>query len=275
MLPPELTYLLTLDWHVFPVSRTSKHGCFKGAAASASADIKQVFEWSKQFPDCNWRAHPGKSKLFFLDVDKAGDLHDNDGFATIQRLISKHGPLPSGPRLITGGSGGEGVFFRWEGQEMRGGPNALAPGIDVSTVRGAVCPTLPPSIHQRTGGAYRWRRGYEPWNVSLPSIPQWIVTELKPLPVPEVDLSAITESAAATKLNYYAQDIINAPSGLSNRTIFGKSFKSGILVGAGLLSYQEAETVLYHAALQRVKPEKRGGIMPSIRSGLRGGMSAK
>lgn len=275
MLPPELTYLLTLNWHVFPVSRTTKKSCEKGGKDNASADIKQVFEWSKQFPDCNWRAHPGKSKLLFLDVDKAGDLHDNDGFATIQRLISKHGPLPSGPRLVTGGSGGEGVFFRWEGQEMRGGPNALGPGIDVSTVRGAVCPTLPPSVHQRTGGAYRWRVGLEPWSVPLPPIPQWIVNALKPLPVPEIDYTRTSEDDAARSLDYFADRIRQASSGASNRTIYAQSFKAGKLVAAGLLAYMEAETVLYGAALQRVKPEKRGAIMPSIRSGLRGGMAAK
>lgn len=275
MIPPELTYLLTLDWHVFPVSRSSKHGCFKGAKDAASSDIKQVYQWSREFPDCNWRAHPGKSGIFFLDIDKPGDLHDNDGFRTMTDFAGKYGPLPRGPRMQSGGSGGLGLFFRHDGQELRGGPNALGPGVDVSTVRGAVCPTLPPSVHQVSGNPYIWLPGQAPWDLPLPEIPAWIVSALKPLPVPEVDFTQVSEGSASRWLAQYADNIQNAASGLSNRTIYGQSFKAGRLVSAGLLSYTEAETTLYHASLQRVKPEKRGGIMPSIRSGLRGGMSAK
>lgn len=275
MLPPELTYLLTMNWHVFPVSRSSKHGCFKGAKDQASSDIKQVYEWSREYQNCNWRAHPGKSGLFFLDVDKPGALHDNDGFRTMERLTKQHGPLPRGPRMRSGGSGGLGLFFKHEGQELRGGPNALGCGVDVSTVRGAVCPTLPPSVHQVSGRRYEWLQGLEPWNIALPSIPQWIVEALKPLPVPVIDLATVSETDASKRLGWYAADVINAPSGSSNRELYSKSFKAGKLVGAGLLSYHEAESVLHHAALQRIKPEKRGSIMPTIRSGLRSGAALK
>lgn len=275
MIPNDIRRLTRLGWHVFPVSRHSKSSCFKGAKEEATTDERIISGWVGEFRDCNWRAHPGKSKILCLDIDRAGDLHDCDGFETMEKLVGKHGRLPDGPRLKTGGSGGCVAFFRWEGQELRGGPSALGPGIDVSTIRGAACPTLPPSFHQRTGNPYVWHHARAPWQIALPPIPSWICEALKPLPIPEVDLSQVSAETGSRKLQYYAQDIINAPSGLSNRTIYGKSFKAGLLVGAGILQYQEAEQTLYHAALQRVKPEKRHSIMPSIRSGLRKGMVVK
>ena len=271
-LPPDLSRLLSLGWCMFPVSRVTKKTPFKGAKDAATSDTRQIEEWYREFPGCNWRAHPGKSGIFCLDIDRAGNLHECDGFATMRDLVARHGRLPSGPRLKTGGSGGVVAFFRHDGQELRGGAGALGPGIDVSTVRGAACPTVPPSVHQVSGGRYLWYPGCAPWEIRLPPIPVWICEALKPPPEPELDPVDITDEYAARLLNYYASDVRNAPSGASNRTLYACAFKAGRLVSAGKISYSDAVQALRIAAQARVKPEKRGGIMPTIKSGLNAGV---
>lgn len=272
MIPHEITKLTRIGWHVFPVSRYTKRTPFKGAKEQATTDHRLIEEWCYEYPGCNWRAHPGKSGILCLDIDRAGDLHECDGFSTMQRLTEKHGKLPRGPRLKTGGSGGLVAFFRWRGQELRGGPGALGPGIDVSTERGAACPTLPPSIHQHSGNPYVWLRA--PWDISPPELPEWICDALKPLPVPKFDPVEISDDQACRMLGYYAQDIRNAGSGGSNRTLYGSAFKAGKLVGSSKIGYNEALTLLRSAAYERIKPDDRGSIMPTIHSGLRSGMRA-
>lgn len=272
MLPPDITRLLDLNWYLFPVSRVTKKTPFKGAKDNASSDKRQIEEWYREYPGCNWRVHPGKSRVFCLDIDRAGNLHECDGFATMRDLVSKHGKLPRGPRLKTGGSGGVVAFFRHDGQELRGGAGALGAGIDVSTIRGAACPTVPPSVHQVSGGRYLWYPNSAPWEIRLPPIPVWICEKLRPLPEPELDPVEITDEYAARLLGYYADDMRNAPSGSSNRTLYACAFKAGRLVSAGKISYSDAVQALRIAAQARVKPEKRGGIMPTIKSGLGAGM---
>ena len=66
----------------------------------------------------------------------------------------------------------------------------------------------------------------------------------------------------------------NAPSGASNRTLYACAFKAGRLVSAGKISYSDAVQALRIAAQARVKPEKRGSIMPTIKSGLDAGVKA-
>lgn len=267
MIPPDITRVISLGWHVFPVSRQTKKTPFKGAKDNATTDPRIISQWCREYPDCNWRAHPGKSRIFCLDIDRAGNLHEADGFATMTRLTEKYGALPDGPRLKTGGSQGCVAFFRWNGEEMRGGPGALGPGVDVSTYRGAACPTLPPSIHQVSGGRYLWYPGRAPWEISLPDIPQWVCDMLKPKPIPQLDPVEITDEKAARLLGYYAQDVVNAPAGASNRTLYAAAFKSGELMREGKINRHEAEQTLYRAALQRKIPAHEA--MPTIRSGMR------
>lgn len=268
MIPPELTRLTDLGWHIFPVSRQTKKTPFKGAKDAATTDRDIIADWIREYPDCNWRAHPGKSGILCLDIDRAGNLHECDGFATMRALEQKYGKLPDGPRLKTGGSGGCVAFFRHDGRELRGGPSALGKGIDVSTVRGAACPTLPPSIHQVSGGKYLWYRGHAPWEIELPPIPDWICEKLKPLPIPEFKPVDITDEYAAKMMGYYASDVRNAPSGMSNRVLYISALKAGKLVAVGKISRSEAFSALQGAANERIKGDDRASIAPVIKRGL-------
>ena len=277
MLPPDLTRLLDLGWHLMPVSRFSKAYCIRPDRGYTATDYHSndpavVFDWYRRFRDCNWRVHMGASGLLALDIDRESDLHEANGFKTMFHLIEKHGALPDGPRLKTGGSGGCVAFFRCRvpSDELRGS-GAMGAGIDI--MRGRVCPTVPPSVHQVSGGRYQWYRGHAPWQIGLPEIPDWIMQKIK-RPVIEYPSEPveITDEYAARLLGYYADDIRNAPSGASNRTLYACAFKAGRLVSAGKISYSDAVQALRIAAQARVKPEKRGGIMPTIKSGLKSGM---
>ena len=267
MIPDEIKRITEIGWHVFPVSRQTKKTPFKGAKDAATTDHRIISQWCSEYPDCNWRAHPGKSQILCLDIDRAGNLHEADGFATMTRLTEKYGALPDGPRLKTGGSQGCVAFFRLDGQELRGGPGALGRGIDVSTVRGAACPTLPPSIHQVSGGRYLWYPGHAPWQIKLPPIPEWICRILKPKPVPEYNPVELTDEYAARLMQYYTDDIKNAASGISNRVLYNSSFKAGELVRNGKLNRNEAETMLRQAAIERKIPQHEA--IATIRSGMR------
>ena len=91
-------------------------------------------------------------------------------------------------------------------------------------------------------------------------------------PEPKLDPVEITDEYAARLLGYYADDMRNAPSGGSNMTLYVCALKAGKLVSAGKISYSDAVQALRIAAQARVKPEKRGGIMPTIKSGLDAGV---
>ena len=279
MLPPDLTRLLGLGWHLMPVSRFSKAYCIKPDQGYTATDYHSndpdvVSDWYHRFRDCNWRVHMGASGLLALDIDRESDLHEANGFRTMFHLIEKHGALPDGPRLKTGGSGGCVAFFRCmvPSDELRGS-GAMGPGIDI--MRGRVCPTVPPSIHQVSGGSYRWYRGHAPWQIDLPEIPDWIMQKIK-RPVIEYPSEPveITDEHAGRLLGYYTQDMRNAPSGASNSTLNTCSFKAGRLVGAGKISYSDAVQALRSAAYERIKPEDRGSIMSVIKAGVTSGMRA-
>lgn len=258
--------LLDLGWYIFPASATNKAAMFKGAWASASNELTVINDWKRRYKRCNWRLNTFKSNVLAIDIDKPSALHDCNGFLTMQELCDKHGPLPRGPRLRTGGSGGLVAFFRYDGQPMRGGSNALGPGVDVSSSNGAVSPTLPPSRHPVTGGAYQWYHGHAPWEIELPAIPQWIVEALAPR---EYTVRAESPRNACKLLQLYADDIRHAPSGSSNSTINKSSWKAGHLVASGQVSYAEALTTLLNAAMIRLKDDDRRSAKAVIEAALK------
>lgn len=258
--------LLDLGWHIFPASPKNKAAMFKGAWASASNNPTVIENWRRKYGRCNWRLNTFKSNVLAIDIDKASELHECDGFQTMKQLCAKYGPLPRGPRLKTGGSGGLVAFFRHEGQRMRGGSNALGPGVDVSSSNGAVCPTLPPSRHPLTRGIYQWYRDHAPWEIELPAIPQWIVESLI---YPEFTPCETRAYSANKLLSLYADDIIHAPSGSSNATINKASWKAGRLVASGQVGYAEALSTLLNAAMMRVGDDDRPSARLVIEAGLK------
>ncbi|MCQ8279883.1 bifunctional DNA primase/polymerase [Acetobacteraceae bacterium KSS8] len=268
MIPDQIERVALLGWAVYPMSATSKAGCFKGAADAATCDLDQIERWSDAYPDCNWRVVCGPSGLFALDVDRPG-THHHDGFAAMADLVSKHGPLPPRPMTRTGGSGGAALFFKHQGEKLRGMSGQPAPGLDPHRGRQAI--VIPPSRHPVTGGHYRWREGCAPWEVNLPSIPGWLSAALAPAPErPFSGPWVPTSERARTAIMRAIHAIADAPSGQANVTLNKQAFRLGGWCGAGMLSQDEAESALDQAARQRNIPSREA--RDTIRSGITAGL---
>lgn len=266
MIPVEIEAVALLGWHLYPASRASKAGMFKGAAEAASCDLDQLEHWANIFPGCNWRVVCGPSGLFALDVDRPG-THAHDGFVALAGLAEKHGGLPPRPMTRTGGSGGAALFFRHDGEPLRGKSGTPLPGLDPHRGRQAV--VIPPSRHPVTGGFYTWR--VSPVECAPPPIPAWLADLLKPPPEPEWKRHAFTPTRErATAVIMRAMHAVqDAPSGAANDTLYKKAFRLGMWCGAGLIAESEAQDALYSAARQRRIPDREA--RDTIRSGLRAG----
>ena len=132
--------------------------------------------WFDNDPTANIAIACGKrSGIVVLDID-AG----KGGYESLERLQEQYGRLPETPIAKTGG-GGEHVFFKHPGVEIRNSTSKLAPGIDVRGDGGYV--VAAPSIHPN-GTIYEWVIGLD---TSLADMPEWMIGALRqPDPVPVV-----------------------------------------------------------------------------------------
>jgi hypothetical protein len=137
---------------------------------SATVDVGQVARWWARWPAANVAVATGAaSGLVVLDVDPR-----NGGDDSLDALEREHGPLPDGPRVLSGGGGVHRFFLRPAAEvPLRGVP--LAPGVDVKADAGYV--VAPPSLHA-SGRRYVWELGAGPDDVALPPLPPWAVTRL-------------------------------------------------------------------------------------------------
>lgn len=266
MIPDEIERVMLLGWAVHPVSRHTKAACFEGAAAASTCDLFVVEEWCRKYPNCNWRVATGPSRLFVLDIDRAGSTHAADGFAAMAALVAEHGELPPRPMSRTGGTGGAGMFFRHQGEPLIGRSGYLAPGID--TLRGGQNVMIPPSRHPVTGNPYTWR--VSPTEIAPPPIPAWLASLLRPPPPPPpVPYWAMTEGRAAAAVENAISAVQNAPAGQANDLLNRQAFRLGVWVGRGKLHASDAEAGLLAAASCRRMPVREA--IATIRSGLRAG----
>ncbi len=266
-IPDEIERVALLGWHVYPMRRYSKAGCFEGAADAATCDLATIADWSDRYPRCNWRVVCGPSGLFGLDVDRPG-THKHDGFAAMAVLTAKHGALPPRPMTRTGGSGGAVLFFKHEGQPLRGESGKPVGGLDPHRGRQAI--VIPPSCHPVTGGAYTWR--VPPWVVDPPPIPGWMADLYAPPPEPEWHRHAWvpTNERAMNAVMRAVHAVQDAPDGTANATLNKQAFRLGTWCGAGLLAANDATASLYSAARQRRIPDREA--RDTIRSGFKAGL---
>ena len=267
MIPREIEAVASLGWHVYPCSRSTKAAMFRGASAAATRDLNIIARWSREYTSCNWRVVFGPSGLWGLDCDVPPG-HADDGIASLAALVKVHGPIPPRPQARSGG-GGLGLFFKWTDEKIVGDSGHPAPGIDPR--RGRQSQTIPPSIHVVTRRPYRWL--VPPWMVAPPVAPGWLLRLLAPPEAPawrHRDIDTSTEARA--KLHRAVIAVIDAPEGARNGTLNSRAWSMGRLVGAGLLSDQEAADALYAAARQAGLDdlEIRNTIRSGLMSGIRG-----
>jgi hypothetical protein len=263
-LPEQIEAVALLGWKVYPCSRSTKAGMFKGASAAATDDLNQLARWSNEYPRCNWRVVFGPSGIWGLDCDVPPG-HAHDGIAALAGLVNTHGLIPPRPQARSGG-GGLGLFFAHQGEKIIGEGGHPAPGIDPR--RGQQSQTIPPSIHVVTRRSYRWL--VPPWEVAPPKAPDWLLRLLQPAPEPEWKRAPIdTSDDARRRLYRAAHAIADAAPGTRNAVLNGKAYQMGRLIGAGLLGEHEAVDAMYAAAKQAGLDHIE--IAATIRSGITSG----
>ena len=266
MIPREIEAVAGLGWRVYPCSRTSRAGAYKGAHLAATDDLNQIAEWCREYSGCNWRVVFGPSRLWALDLDVPPG-HAHDGIAAMTELVKVHGPLPPRPQARSGG-GGLGLFFRHDGEKILGQGGVPAPGIDPR--RGMQSQTIPPSVHIVTRRPYQWIT--PPWRVAPPSAPSWLLRLVEPPPEPEyrrVREEIVSNDQARRRMFRIAMAMCDAPMGGRNEALNRHAYYMGRMIGAGLLDEREAAETLYGAA--RSAGLEHAEIRATIHSGFLSG----
>ena len=163
-------------WQVFPLQPRQKTPIVKWADV-ATTDEKMAVGWWDNDPDANIGIACGKrSGIVVLDVDV-----DKNGYESLAALRDEWGELPETAIAKTGG-GGEHIFFKHPGIEIRNSAGKLGPGLDIRGDGGYV--VAAPSIHPN-GQSYEWV--VKPREVGLADMPKWLIDLLfvkeKPVPV--------------------------------------------------------------------------------------------
>jgi hypothetical protein len=251
---------------VFPVLPGDKRPMTPRGFHDATADPDQICDWFTDRPDANLAIRTGE--LIVVDVDPDG--LEGGWFADHRiDLETEAGAIVRTPR------GGFHYYFAACGATIKNSVGKLAPGVDIRGAGGYVC--CPPSI---VGGAgYAWMA--EPGPIGeLPPVPAWLVDELLPPapPPPRPAAPPAPRSAPPGPHNAYVaaavkgelDRVAHAQNGTRNATLNAAAFALGTLVGAGELTYSEAEQALTTAGRHAGLPD--GEIAATVRSGLTAGM---
>jgi len=167
----------TKGWESFPVKPQDKTPLVKWTEV-ATSDPSMIVGWFDNYPDANIGIACGKrSGIIVLDVDAA-----HGGYESLSKLIEAHGNLPVTPVSKTG-SGGEHIFFKHPGIEIRNSAGKLGAGLDIRGDGGYV--VAPPSLHPN-GNVYEWV--VRPSQVELAEMPEWMIEILKETPAPQPKL---------------------------------------------------------------------------------------
>jgi hypothetical protein len=152
--------------NVFPLKPRSKVPATSDGLKSATTNVERVRAWWQQWPEANLAIRTGDdSALVVIDVDV-----QHGGAGSLRELERRHGDLPKTARVLTG-SGGQHVYFRHPGPEIRNSAGKLGAGLDVRGDGGYV--VAPPSVHDN-GRAYQWMRRLER---GIADLPAWLLED--------------------------------------------------------------------------------------------------
>lgn len=179
--------MTTLDWalryadlglRVLPIQPGLKHPPMQAWEQAATTDHDIITSWFTQL----YRGHGiglamGRG-VFALDVDVSDG---KPGRETLQRLLVDHGPLPACPEQITG-SGGTHYILGTPHEIRNNAGTRLGPGLDIRGDGGQI--VVAPTIHPKTAMPYGWREGRAPWEIGIPTAPDWLLKMLAP-PAPQ------------------------------------------------------------------------------------------
>jgi hypothetical protein len=157
-------------WRVIPIKPGQKRPPITAWQTAATTNPDTITEWWTG----PYRTHGvgiatgEESGLFVIDIDLNDD---KNGYTTIEQLENEHGPLPAGPRALTG-SGGLHLFFKNPaGITIRNDAGRkLGTGIDIRGEGGQV--VAAPTIHPN-GNTYQWLDGSD--TTAPPDAPDWLI----------------------------------------------------------------------------------------------------
>lgn len=137
----------------------------RGGLTNASADVAEVAEWWRRWPDANVGVVTGqRSGFVVLDVDGPA------GARSLVDLERRRGEIRTAQVLT--GSGGRHLWFRCPSEPVRNSAGAVGEGLDVRGEGGYV--VAPPSIHE-TGNPYKWTRDLE----HVADCPSWLTEDVQ------------------------------------------------------------------------------------------------
>lgn len=157
-------------WRVIPIKPGEKRPPITAWQTAATTNPDTITEWwTGPYRNHGVGIATGEeSGVFVIDIDLTDE---KDGYITIEHLENEHGPLPAGPRALTG-SGGLHIF-------LTNPPNTtirndagkkLGTGIDIRGEGGQV--VAAPTIHPN-GTTYQWLDGSD--EMAVPDAPQWLL----------------------------------------------------------------------------------------------------
>jgi bifunctional DNA primase/polymerase-like protein/primase-like protein len=151
---------------VFPCQPRGKAPACDAGLHAATTDPERINRWWRAFPDLNIGIATGAaSRVFVLDID--GD----DGEASLRKLESERGALPSTVEVITGK--GRHCYFRTGKRKVGNSASQLGAGLDIRGDGGYVI--APPSVHP-SGRSYAWSVDAAQ---DFAAAPDWLVAKIE------------------------------------------------------------------------------------------------
>ncbi len=271
-----------------------------GGVKKATTDPDQIRAWWAQWPTALiGGAMGGGLRLIAIDPDAPEEPGDPDGRAAWDALVAEHSGIPATHAQETPNGGRHYVFTMPEGMDLGNREGALkGKGINVRGFGGYLI--MAPS-RLADGRTYRMVDDFD-FGTFAPA-PQWLLDLITGGPEAESTASetgkpasgftgpnpferqaqegardranrdAAVERYVAAAVDKECAEVAGCAKGGRNIRLNEGAFALGTLVGAGVLSRNEAERRLWDAAVAcgHVGDKGRGATLATIKSGLDGG----
>jgi hypothetical protein len=129
---------------VFPCREGGKAPVTSDGLKSATTDMERVRAWWEHRPRCNVGVHCGRSRLVVLDLDAPKGARTEHGRESLVRALSRVGVFATFEELrgmtfaVSTPSGGDHLWFRYAGTDVRPSAGTVGPGIDVRALESYV-----------------------------------------------------------------------------------------------------------------------------------------
>lgn len=251
---------IEMGWLVFPSTPEKRPLCRHGRNDATTVSLT-VEGWSDEFPDANISIKTGQaSGICVVDIDSE---EGEQWLAAVNRSWAK---LPD--TAVARSGRGRHMYFAYPKLAIvKSADGKLARGVDVKASGGSI--TAPVSLHT-SGKLYEWVE--PPFNRQLPTLPMWIAKALERQPVPQRS-NYDGKPPSDEHVKRLLDQIGGAPEGSRNATLNRIAFIFGLMVKDGHLRDNEAFALLLAAAVAAGLAHAES--VPTIRSGLRSGLSTK